>query len=212
MPEIGEIRKASEIGKLGWAKFTWLPCETCGAPRWVRILKGQPECRDCNICGTKKMHQSRHVERTCIQCGNDFDITGAKLRKGTGQFCSVPCLNAYQKEHPFHTGENSPHWKGGYVGKYYDAMRHTNQRAAYFGAPGTITYQEVKLILEDAKCRYCGSSEPVELDHVIPLSKKGPNTKDNVVPCCDHCNSAKRDRLLTPKDGDKIESILRGDK
>lgn len=43
-------------------------------------------------------------------------------------------------------------------------------------------------------CQYCGSSKHLTLDHVIPRSKGGPHTWDNVVTACERCNSRKSDR------------------
>lgn len=44
-------------------------------------------------------------------------------------------------------------------------------------------------------CQYCGA--PAEnLDHVIPRSKGGPHTWDNVVAACRRCNSRKENRAL----------------
>jgi 5-methylcytosine-specific restriction endonuclease McrA len=37
---------------------------------------------------------------------------------------------------------------------------------------------------------------PLTMDHVVPLSKGGPHTKENVVPACRPCNARKKDRLL----------------
>jgi 5-methylcytosine-specific restriction endonuclease McrA len=45
-------------------------------------------------------------------------------------------------------------------------------------------------------CQYCGSTKRLTLDHVIPRSKGGTHTWDNVVTACEKCNSAKGDRLL----------------
>ena len=43
-------------------------------------------------------------------------------------------------------------------------------------------------------CQYCGG--PAEsLDHVLPRSKGGPHTWENVVACCRTCNIRKGDRL-----------------
>jgi len=42
-------------------------------------------------------------------------------------------------------------------------------------------------------CQYCGSSKRLTLDHVIPRSKGGTHTWDNVVAACEKCNSAKGD-------------------
>jgi 5-methylcytosine-specific restriction endonuclease McrA len=45
-------------------------------------------------------------------------------------------------------------------------------------------------------CQYCGSTKHLTLDHVIPRSKGGQHTWDNVVTACEKCNSTKSDRLL----------------
>ena len=45
-------------------------------------------------------------------------------------------------------------------------------------------------------CQYCGSTKHLTLDHVIPRSKGGTHTWDNVVTACQRCNSNKSDRLL----------------
>lgn len=43
-------------------------------------------------------------------------------------------------------------------------------------------------------CQYCGSTKKLTLDHVIPRSKGGKHTWDNVVIACSGCNSRKGDR------------------
>ncbi|ARV61596.1 HNH endonuclease [Nostocales cyanobacterium HT-58-2] len=47
-------------------------------------------------------------------------------------------------------------------------------------------------------CQYCGSSKHLTLDHVIPRSRGGQHTWDNVVAACVRCNSRKGDR--TPQE------------
>lgn len=44
-------------------------------------------------------------------------------------------------------------------------------------------------------CQYCGSGKHLTLDHVIPRSKGGQHTWNNVVAACVRCNSRKGDRL-----------------
>lgn len=46
------------------------------------------------------------------------------------------------------------------------------------------------------ECAYCGSSENLEQDHVIPLSKGGSHTAENIISACKNCNSSKRQNLL----------------
>jgi 5-methylcytosine-specific restriction endonuclease McrA len=47
---------------------------------------------------------------------------------------------------------------------------------------------------DGARCQYCGSAAE-NLDHVIPRSKGGPHTWENVVAACRRCNTRKEDRL-----------------
>ena len=44
-------------------------------------------------------------------------------------------------------------------------------------------------------CQYCGARAET-LDHVVPRSRGGSHTWDNVVAACRPCNIRKRDRLL----------------
>jgi 5-methylcytosine-specific restriction endonuclease McrA len=46
-------------------------------------------------------------------------------------------------------------------------------------------------------CQYCGSTKHLTLDHVLPRSKGGTHTWDNVVAACEKCNSTKGNRLLS---------------
>ena len=44
-------------------------------------------------------------------------------------------------------------------------------------------------------CQYCGSRSSLTVDHVVPRSKGGRSTWDNIVTCCAPCNRRKGDRL-----------------
>ncbi len=53
------------------------------------------------------------------------------------------------------------------------------------------------LALFDHRCAYCLRNDlPMTQDHVIPVSKGGDHTQENVVPACKPCNSKKNDRPL----------------
>jgi 5-methylcytosine-specific restriction endonuclease McrA len=44
-------------------------------------------------------------------------------------------------------------------------------------------------------CQYCGARSNLTVDHVIPRSKGGSSTWDNIVASCAPCNRRKGDRL-----------------
>jgi 5-methylcytosine-specific restriction endonuclease McrA len=45
------------------------------------------------------------------------------------------------------------------------------------------------------KCQYCGSAGTLTVDHVIPRSKGGDSSWENIVASCAPCNRRKGDRL-----------------
>jgi len=45
-------------------------------------------------------------------------------------------------------------------------------------------------------CIYCGAKGKLTVEHMIPLSRGGPDHPDNAVLVCGHCNSLKGDRRL----------------
>jgi 5-methylcytosine-specific restriction endonuclease McrA len=45
-------------------------------------------------------------------------------------------------------------------------------------------------------CSYCGAKEQLTIDHILPTSKGGQNTWENMTTCCLKCNSKKGDKLL----------------
>jgi|GEM_PF-4337767 len=50
-------------------------------------------------------------------------------------------------------------------------------------------------ILSAAACSICGSTEQLEVDHIIPISKGGTSNVDNLQALCRRCNIAKGNRL-----------------
>ena len=54
--------------------------------------------------------------------------------------------------------------------------------------------------MDPSVCTYCDESwegwKTSAGDHVVPLSRRGSDRVDNLVPCCRSCNSSKNNRLL----------------
>jgi hypothetical protein len=46
------------------------------------------------------------------------------------------------------------------------------------------------------KCQYCGSTKSLTIDHVIPRSRGGKDTWENLVVACSPCNIKKGDKML----------------
>lgn len=75
-----------------------------------------------------------------------------------------------------------------------------------YRARATLSRRAV-LVRDGFECQYCGSRAE-NIDHVLPRSRGGPHTWDNVVACCRRCNSKKENRL--PKEaGLRLREIPR---
>src|SRR5947209_4603766 len=65
------------------------------------------------------------------------------------------------------------------------------------------------ILLRDRNtCQYCGvvlPSSELTLDHVIPRSRGGNSTWENLVACCHACNRKKADRLLHELDDMQLQ-------
>jgi len=95
MPEIGEVRRAKQLGLSGWNKWLWHACEVCGKERWTRLIKGEPEYNQCKACGRKGKLNGRwkggKIERICQECGITFLVKPSKLKHDRGKYCSRSC-------------------------------------------------------------------------------------------------------------------------
>jgi 5-methylcytosine-specific restriction endonuclease McrA len=65
-----------------------------------------------------------------------------------------------------------------------------------------IILSRKNILRRDAhRCQYCGRSDlPLTVDHVVPISRGGEDTWENLVCACVGCNNRKGDR--TPEEAD----------
>lgn len=88
-------------------------------------------------------------------------------------------------------------YRKGPKGKALAYRQYAKRKIAVLTTENPLTAEEWAEILlaHEHRCRYCQKQTKLTVDHVIPLSKGGEHTKENVVPACQSCNSKKRDRL-----------------
>jgi len=75
---------------------------------------------------------------------------------------------------------------------------------------GTIKRSEwiEKLKIVGNKCTYCSSTNSIELDHIVPLSKGGINSIQNAQPLCRSCNRKKSNRILSNNPNEAYKQII----
>ncbi len=57
--------------------------------------------------------------------------------------------------------------------------------------PSSILTENKRLFIQGDICAYCGSKGPLHWEHIIPVSRGGPDSIDNMVRACAPCNLTK---------------------
>ena len=108
----------------------------------------------------------------------------------------------YQKQWWEGNPEYYSNWMKTEKGKAANQRRQTTRRARERKIINTLTADEWLDILEEHNyiCAYCGIEFDCEKlptrDHIIPISRGGDNTKENVVPACRSCNAKKHNKMI----------------
>lgn len=83
-----------------------------------------------------------------------------------------------------------------WASSHREEMRHYRMasRAKKWGCESDLTLAELlELRVTQKSCKYCASTSKLTVDHIVPLAKRGPNTRSNIQILCFSCNSQKRD-------------------
>lgn len=136
------------------------------------------ECKECKkqyyednkeiLTEKKKQYRQEHLEQSKQYCRENKETLAEYLKQ-------------YQKEH---------------LEEYRVRNQRRNARKRLL--PSSLTIQQWEEIKEhfNNECAYCGKELPLAQEHVIPLSKGGEYTHNNIICACGSCNSSKGAKLL----------------
>ena len=175
------------------AKGVWrIHCFVCG-----KIADGPPHGTTCFACEQQGF-------KYCSTCGRVLSLYDFYTRPDTGK-CMTKCIACYTE------GRNSTRrTDAAYVQRRNEQSRQCkrrkyntpagrakeilrcHERRAYTGTVNAAEWAECLAFFENS-CAYCGKSESLTVDHIIPISRFGAHKLYNIVPACAHCNSSKSD-------------------
>lgn len=175
-------------------------------------------CKTCNKTFNYNGHNQKYCSSECLkkyikECSKVYRLKynnsekGKQIRKDfSEEYRKTSKYKDYQKNY-YSIYEHIKKRKE--YGKIYRQTEHAKILARFKSSKRRSKLREV--IHEDYKdwlkkilsykfyiCHWCGekfSIDKLTLDHLIPISKGGPDTKDNLVPCCMECNRKKHAKL-----------------
>lgn len=179
-------------------------CNYCNTQHSIRKeqLGTWKHCKNCRAKFKEDQAKKKLElkEQTCTKCNQTKSLT--EFHKDTSKLTGYrsvckECRYELEKE------SNSTYLKTE-AGKISSASRKGKRTSRIRGTENSTisraSLSELKL-KQDNKCAYCNTlldysiPRAVHLDHVVPLSKGGTHTIDNVVWACSSCNLAKGDKL-----------------
>ncbi|MDU1313944.1 MAG: HNH endonuclease [Clostridium septicum] len=127
--------------------------------------------------------------KVCNKCNKELEIKKYRERPNGG-FYSVcrECENKYNK---YYRKENPDTYKA------IHSITEQRRRKMAKKVISTFNNSDWKQCKEyfNNECAYCGRSlKNLTQDHLIPLSKGGNYTKNNIIPVCRNCNSKKHNK------------------
>lgn len=121
----------------------------------------------------------------------------AKVAPLEGKGLCAPCYQRrYQRAHPDKVASRNARYRTKHRTKALitRSVVQSRRRARQHALPATLTVSEWQAILaaHQHRCAYCGRDDvALTQDHVVPVSRGGGTTADNIVPACKPCNSRK---------------------
>ena len=149
------------------------PCSTCGVT--IRRIEGQSKLswskkKDCEDClSTKNLESLKRTKAKYRHKYNESIRTSPKTKR-------------YQKA-----------YRNSEEGKLKRRLCNSNRRAAKVTTASPTINSHIEALLNDtnASCPYCPSTENLSIEHILPLSRGGTHTENNVELACLECNIRK---------------------
>ena len=159
-----------------------------------------------------------HVKKTECPQGHPYDEVNTYVSPDGYPQCKVCRKVRVREDRIKHTEKRKADqaiWRDNnreWIAKHSKAWRLANpERSALHGrlkkqrrrAAGIFTLQEWQQVLATygENCLACGSDDPPTIDHVVPISKGGSNTIENIQPLCQSCNSRKHTKVIDYRPG-----------
>lgn len=164
-------------------------CTTCNELKPLsEFWKGRTKCKACVQERSRKYYE---VNKDQIQKRNKkYRLMNLDREKSYKAKWRADNRKEIRDKHKKWRAENSDKVK------LQRAKDEQARRARIRGSVFTLTVEEWLDTLNyfNHECAYCGASESLQMEHVIPVIKGGGYEKRNIIPSCEPCNLSKSNK------------------
>lgn len=158
-------------------------------------------CKPCFCTAYNQEHPEKHAEYERARRQRNPDRARVLDRQRNQSSRRKQWKYEYGKQYYAKNIDRLQEYNRRWMKSHREIMSHCIARyhARIAELPHTLTLDEWRGLLEkyEHKCAYCGKpSQRLHREHVIPASRGGGYTVDNIVPACGSCNSRKH--TMTP--------------
>jgi len=149
-------------------------CEQCGATFYVKASRDHARfcSNDCYLAN--RWGDSHQVTGTCLVCGAEFTAAASEGRK----VCSWECRN--QLRSITQRGDQSHFWRGGKTAPYHQEWK---------------AVRRIVVERDGYKCVTCGSTDRIQVHHIIPYRYSQSHDPGNLKTLCRSCHSREEFRV-----------------
>lgn len=150
----------------------------------------RPDCRECSAARDRAYYEANRDRARVYQKANAARIRAYMLEYKRAYYATFAGRAAIQQA--------NRKWNKSPEGRARLTLLQQQRRARKGNVPATLTAADWRACLDwfGDSCAYCGKSENLHQEHVVPLQDGGPYSVDNIVPACGSCNSSKATRAL----------------
>lgn len=189
------------------SNYTSYTCEVCLEKNREKDKPSTKLC-ECGETITRKEGQSKISWTKKKDCDECLNTKGKKSAKKT--YLKFRTRNLARDRVDLRIKEYQHHYRNSEEGKLRRRISNSKRRATKVTtASETIdTHIESLLLTPNQKCPYCQEMNKLSIDHIIPLSKGGTHTEDNIELVCLPCNLRKGNK--TKEEFIEFLNIIKG--
>jgi 5-methylcytosine-specific restriction endonuclease McrA len=168
--------------------------------KWSRGFDGyKPACKECCSLSYKKWREN-NVDKERERSKKYLEENKDKERERKLQYYydNSEDMQAGHKDwaalNPNYSSDYMKQWREDNPGRSSEYV-HVRRTRMQNNGLYKVLKRDLKKLYSSA-CLYCGSTDRITADHIVPISRGGSHGIGNLAPACWSCNSSKGAKLL----------------